>query len=117
MADNSYCNRSYGHSHDWNVMLNKETITPEEWDKMEMLAASWVTCAVGNLCDVIPRFRSGEPIDRKLGMLGQDFSVFIERRNLLGAKQTLEKIEERSAYLIKQINGDRSTPIPATDTP
>lgn len=114
---------------DWWEFLNKETYTTEDFDKATMLGYSWVTCAVGNQCAIIPRDRIGTPRDPLLRDWGINFSNLInlmeeasfkfenttlypllkqEYRDRLEslrkeAKELLQDIEERSQYLINQI--------------
>lgn len=80
-------------------------------------AQSWVTCAVGNQCDIIPRDNGGAPRDFKLSCLGCRFAEnmgmieanFIRkdfegvRDDIEVALDTLRKIEERSSELIQEI--------------
>ena len=67
---------------------------------------SWITCAVGNQCDIIPRIQSitspgfGAPIDTQLRYLGVLFHNQILLQMYKQALETLEKIELRSAFLI-----------------
>ncbi len=63
----------------------------------------WVSCAVGNQCDIIPRDSNGAPKDGILHGLGVEFSIDIDNKNYTGAKEVLEKIETRSAELISKI--------------
>ena len=86
----------------------QENWTDEEREKvqdLEMQACSWVTCACGNMCDIIPRDGGGSPLDEKLDHLGVLFSQYIDEHNLDVDKavKTLEKIEKRSEKLIKSI--------------
>tara|TARA_R110000772_G_scaffold249530_2_gene363959 strand:+ start:78730 stop:79161 length:432 start_codon:yes stop_codon:yes gene_type:complete len=91
-------------------------------ERLQKLAGEWVTCACGNQCDVIPRYSKdlanhfkGEPKDSALSDLGLKFHVDIEEINIRvyndesakqvkkaikEAKETLNKIELRSAILI-----------------
>ena len=64
-------------SFDWNAFLNKETYTLEELINAKMLANSWITCACGNQCEIIPRNETGSPCDIILYELGLDFSYAI----------------------------------------
>ena len=109
---------------DWNAFLNKETYSLIEVSNAHYLAGSWVTCACGNQCEIIPRSISGRPIDDKLAELGCDFcmqlfsmyqkikrkyklilvteSSCIEfKQEIKEMKKTLTKIEKRSAKLIE----------------
>lgn len=72
------------------------------------LAGSWVTCACGNQCAIIPRDSYGEPLDVVLADLGFEFNNLIGKRKYTAALKTLEKIEKRSIELIKQIKTDKN---------
>lgn len=60
---------------DWNSALSKDCkeINLKESCKLESLAKSWVTCACGNQCYIIPRYNDGRPKDEKLSILGESF--------------------------------------------
>ena len=68
---------------DWNKALSKDCkdMSEKEAKKLSNLAKSWVTCACGNQCSVIPRGLSntngdvpkGAPIDDQLRNLGASF--------------------------------------------
>ncbi len=88
---------------DWNAALAKEEISVEEWMDMDTKASDWVTCACGNLCDIIPRYENGRPEDEELAMLGINFCSAIENLNKAYALETLALIEQRSATLIKKL--------------
>ena len=68
------------------------------------ISGSWVTCACGNQCDILPRSEAGEPEDIELRNLGLRFNLLVMRYEWDKAKETLAKIEKRSSFLIKQIN-------------
>jgi hypothetical protein len=90
---------------DWNEFLNRKERSDAEWELAHLLSGDWVSCACGNQCDVIPRNDVGKPDDELLSELGMQF----HNRILFGcdieeAKIILLKIEERSKYLIEQIN-------------
>ena len=79
--------------------------TPQELSKywqLKQLAASWTTCACGNQCSIIPR-KDGRPIDSELSILGGYFYQHVRDLNIEPAVSTLEAIEKRSEYLIKEI--------------
>lgn len=59
---------------DWNEFLNRKVISDAEWEKADKLAVDWVTCACGNLCEVIPRLANGMPDDDELAWSGARFS-------------------------------------------
>lgn len=84
--------------------LSEEEVS--ELREMAGLSGSWVTCACGNMCDIIPRIgglQGGQPRDGILTRLGIDFHKHIKSINPEQALDTLNKIEERSAFLIKEI--------------
>lgn len=67
---------------DWVTFLSRncKDMTEKELEKATKLSQSWVTCACGNQCAIIPRakkdsddFKYGEPLDETLGNLGSDF--------------------------------------------
>lgn len=88
----------------WHEFLNREDIKEEEWQVADELSSRWITCAVGNQCDVILRYETGMPLDEELALLGFDFHQFICNRNEVKAKEILAQIEARSAELITEIN-------------
>ena len=110
----------------WNTRLNaiidtsKETPSESEIGKWKNESESWVTCAVGNACDVIPRCEKGRPYDEELAELGVKFyhnmkkvyeSSHYNRPEgvILGAamaRKTLSKIEARISELIEQVNSE-----------
>lgn len=101
----SYTKKSGKKDFDWNKFLNKRTITDLEWIKSKEKAASWVSCACGEQCSVIPRTGEGAPLDKKLLELGGagGFYGAIADRDIKRSKAFLAKIEKRSAFLINQI--------------
>ena len=90
---------------DWYVFLNssKEIKGKFKEDAIE-LASGWATCACGQVCDVLPRELCGSPIDSIASMLGLNFFYQIQQRRWIVAKKTLDKIEARTTYLLKQPN-------------
>lgn len=102
----TYSEREGEEPFNWNEFLNKKNISKEEWDNAESLADSWVTCACGNQCDVIPRDCFGGPKDRELFRLGYNFYKVIGSKDINSAKEILKAIEERSAYLINEITNN-----------
>lgn len=102
---------------DWNKFLDKDEFTLDELKDACSRAGSWVTCAVGNQCSVIPRDEIGEPIDMDLFNLGLKFHYSIlnmhesnENHGIVygiyieEAREVLDKIEKRSAELIEEYN-------------
>lgn len=69
-------------------------------------ATSWVTCACGNQCSIIPRYPNGTPKDNQLWWAGAAFPTAITHGRGDDYKQALallNRIEVRSAELIKEI--------------
>jgi hypothetical protein len=101
----TYREEQKGQAFDWNAFLNKKNITEDEWYDAVELAKSWVTCACGNQCSIIPRdFTTGSPVDEKLKHLGGGYGFYgaIQNKNKKAAKQFLKKIEKRSTVLIAE---------------
>ena len=84
----------------WFEELNKPDI---DWKNLEERSGEWVTCACGNQCSIIPRYKSGAPLDEELELLGIDFHEDILSKHREEALETLHAIERRSAEVIKQI--------------
>lgn len=82
---------------DWTVALNTPFDQMEEKmiDDLENAAADWKICAVGNLCDAIPRLESGSPDDRILNALGIDFSNYVDGMNLAFRKSDEDKYNDK----------------------
>lgn len=79
---------------------------PEEYSRGELCekASAWVTCACGNQCDIIPRFKDGEPRDKELRDSGRLFFAFVFYGSFDLAKSILAQIEARAAVLIAQLS-------------
>jgi hypothetical protein len=98
----TYSEKKGEKSFDWNAFLeNPPQYLSNEHDMACNLAADWVTCACGNLCDIIPRSQIGRPCDRELEILGVHFHYSIKGADFTRAKETLAKIEKRSAEIIE----------------
>jgi hypothetical protein len=86
---------------DWNAFLEnppkKETLSHRYAID---LSGQWVTCACGNLCDIIPRGSFGTPLDNELQRLGFMFSADIEQALWENAKNTIYLIDKRSQEII-----------------
>ena len=86
---------------DWNAFLENP---PERRSlrhrRATDLSGRWVTCACGNLCDIIPRSAFGIPFDNELEMLGIRFHALIDDGEWENAKNTLNMIEKRSQEII-----------------
>jgi len=85
---------------DWNAALKSRK---KDWLDLYKRSASWVTCACGNQCDVIPRGWMGIPDDDALEVLGFDFHTAITKQDTRLAQRILHKIEIRSAQLIAEM--------------
>lgn len=96
----TYTEKMGNNPFNWFDKLNSKKIN---WDELKHKANSWVTCACGNLCDVIPRDEMGVPDDFELVSLGIDFSYEVERQDSVSALNVLNKIEKRSAELIYKL--------------
>ena len=108
---------------DWNQVLTGLEYGDDDFvdnlDHYEKASNDWVTCAVGNQCDVIPRSEVGAPEDKILSDLGQTFATRFATlayniQNNSGHHRlisegvgdcysTLSAIEERSTTLINEI--------------
>lgn len=66
-------------------------------------AGEWTTCACGNLCSVIPRDAFSRPKDDRLADLGMLFYESVDEGSWHEARLILNKIERRSATLIRHI--------------
>jgi hypothetical protein len=92
-------------SFDWNKFLENppKKGSPEHLDACD-LAEAWITCACGNLCDIIPRCPlRGRPIDDYLERLGISFNNNIQDARYDCAKEILAGIENRSAEIIFEL--------------
>lgn len=105
-ADNTIMSQTYAETQNrppfdwWKALKN-----PENYDHSKLidLAADWVTCATGNLCALIGRNQSGVPDDEQLYILGGQFCWHVEGKEWEYAKETLLKIEVRSAEIIEAL--------------
>jgi len=82
-------------------------LSEKQWKNLEEKASSWVTCACGNQCAIIPR-NNGEPLDKQLSRLGFSFYLSIAQKERKEAIYILEQIEKRSGILIKEILKNKS---------
>jgi hypothetical protein len=94
---------------DWFEFLTRENLNDGDWLYAKDKAISWVTCACGNQCAIIPRKTAegninGEPLDKVLKLLGGDEGFFyaIQEKDAKLAIEFLLAIENRSQYLIKK---------------
>ena len=90
---------------DWKIELEKCIETKlESTYNLTIEANRWITCACGNQCDIIPREKNGAPKDEFLASEGVDFYNYVSLGLWGKALETLDKIEQRSNELIKEIN-------------
>lgn len=89
----------------WYEELNKENI---DWEKLLNLSHSWVTCACGNQCDIIPRREDGAPKDIALKHLGYNFFYAVADKNKEKCLEILNRIEKRSSELINYIQNENN---------
>jgi hypothetical protein len=84
----------------WKALENPPKYDNIDQDDLADMAGTWVTCACGNQCEAIPRRSDGEPWDEDLRDLGLLFYYQIRDLEWEEAKETLRKIEIRSAEIL-----------------
>ena len=86
----------------WYAYLDADKeVKLKHYKKADVLAASWVTCACGKLCKVLPKnILDNEPDDEILSNLSLWFNNYIEHKDFFSAKRILDKIEARTSYLL-----------------
>jgi hypothetical protein len=90
---------------DWYAFLSSsEGVKYRFREEADELAGCWTTCACGQLCTVLPRSENNVPLDREANILGNDFYDAIEHKEWSEAKKVLDKIEERTIFLLQQPN-------------
>ena len=101
---NTYSEKKGKTAFDWNEFLdNPPEYLSTEHENASNLAGDWVTCACGNLCNIIPRMDGGRPYDRELESLGKSFFSEINAADFINAKNTLYLIEKRSQQIIFEL--------------
>lgn len=112
MSDKTYSEQCGIPAFDWHLALDNPAIYED--GELAMKAEEWTTCAVGNQCAIIPRnprttddWRDikdapNRPCDDQLANLGIDFYDQVDDGRWDAAKETLAKIEARSAILIAE---------------
>jgi hypothetical protein len=89
---------------DWNAFLENPPEKRSEEHKLAIyLSGNWVTCACGVQCSSIPRNPEGMPYDCISKYLGVKFDLKIRNCFWEEAKETLDKIEKRSAEIIFEL--------------
>lgn len=87
---------------DWNKVLeNWNNLSTRDKAMYIQKSKSWVTCACGSLCSIIPRRYSNMPDDSILTHLGRKFTTAMMAEDIKSAKSILKKIEKRSNIVIK----------------
>lgn len=108
--DKTYAETQNEAPFDWNKALaNPPDYGSPDYDNLYILSGDWTTCACGNECAIIPRYKQdslrfakGQPKDEALADLGHRFHNQITMAEWEDAKETLQAIEARSAILIQQ---------------
>ena len=112
----SYSEKKGKTAFDWNSFLqNPPEKGSEDHSNSSNLSGSWVTCACGNLCDIIPRSILGRPEDFLLEKLGFIFHEYVNAADFINAKNTLYLIEKRSEEIIFELTNPKDLSI-AIDT-
>lgn len=98
---------------DWNAALSKDCKDMKlvEASKMINKSQTWVTCACGNQCAIIPRDNEGEPLNKRLNSLGVDFhseGVYEMYKNLADYTKTSG---DAGKFYLKQANKYRKKAI------
>lgn len=83
-----------------NLKRRKTNITDDVYNKLIERSANRVTCACGNMCNIIPRKICGEPIDCELANLVENFHVMLYDQKWNKAAAILRNIERRYAALV-----------------
>lgn len=101
----TYAEKKGEEKFDWHKALSEKDI---DWDFLKKKAVSWVTCACGNQCSIIPRNDDDVPIDATLTRLGGEGGFYgaIKNKNAKLALDLLALIELRSKQLIDEIKSD-----------
>lgn len=90
---------------DWPVLIawgQDDELSTDEHNMAIELAGSWVTCAAGRQCAVLPRQENGQPVDYILHDLGTTFYYDVLGSHWHAAQITLSMIEQRTAFLLTQ---------------
>ena len=85
-------------------IINPFFITDEKRIIAKRLSNNWVTCACGELCEVLPKIShsNDRPLDKILANLGIKFHISIKFNDYEEAKEIMDKIELRTSFLLKQ---------------
>jgi hypothetical protein len=116
----TYTEREGKEPFDWNSFLDRAISGDAdivENDLAKLYAKHWVTCACGNTCESIPRDSIGAPFDPKLRSLGLGFNSAITFGYYENAKETLKRIEKRSAQILWEMEIEDNTLTPSPSHP
>lgn len=86
------------------LVKGKVELSDEQIYQIQKSATNWPTCACGQLCQNLPRFGDGQPVDTILTNLGLEFNRQVANRCWDDALHTFKKIETRSSLLIDTAN-------------
>lgn len=121
VMDKTYAETQGATPFDWNAALNaaiEKEPTRQKRFELEEKASSWVTCACGNTCAIIPRSRykytNDAPVDVELLELGLWFNTSVVNQNWNKAKVILQQIELRADVLIKEELQKLNVPLPSS---
>ncbi|MGK0464816.1 hypothetical protein [Clostridium sp.] len=88
---------------DWYKYLDSsEAIKQKYFTDALSKSCDWVTCACGQLCNLLPKDDCKVPKDHELANLGVDFCDLIELCEWEEAIKTLDQIEIRTKFLLEQ---------------
>lgn len=88
---------------DWEAVLSDAIKTSHLDSHFKNQGWIWATCACGQQDARIQRNNIGEPKDRLLFIMGNDFSQYIEEGQYQEALETFYMIQERSAEILEQL--------------
>ena len=90
---------------EWYSFLDASKEIKEKYNlEADVRAGNWHTCACGQVCNMLPKKEYNMPLDDKILDLGIDFCGFIGNEYWNKAKITLDEIEARTIFLLKQPN-------------
>lgn len=99
-----YCQTEGENPFNWHeALMGTDQDDFEAWYRLSQKSDSWTTCAVGNMCSILPRREGGSPIDDELYRLGHNFHEAVKERDAATAMSILNQIEKRSKRLILDI--------------
>lgn len=81
-------------------LVNGREASDAEYLALREKACHWTTCACGDLCSVLPRHFSGQPMDHLLTIYGLSFYDAVLGRDWRSALAILHRIERRTCKLL-----------------